>query len=154
MNQLSNLQNNLFYSGIGGMLLFLLFCAPGLSFAQETDTTRQMLELKRKQRSLDFPQNTERSMSGGLMTKMGTYNAPTEGQYYHPPFMGQKYLDMAVEAYYKEMEENFGGWFWNFLRSVSPYIRVQFAPLEPPKMQFPDRNNPLWESYTDDSKRQ
>ncbi len=154
MNQQNNFYSSLLFAGINA-LLFLLLSAPGVSFAQETDTTLQKLELeKRKQRSLDLQQNTERSMSGGMMTKMGTYDIPSEGQYYHPPFMGQKYLDKAVEAYREELEEMGGGWFWNFLRSVSPYVRVQFAPLDGPAMQFPDRDNPLWKSYTDDSKKQ
>ena len=156
MNQFTKLYPRILVTGIGGLLFLLLSLAPEYSYAQETDTTRQELELqKRKQRSLDLNQQSDRSMSGGMMTEMGTYNMPSEGQYYHPPFMGQKYLDRAVEEYRKEMEDRMGGgWFWNFLRSVSPYIRAQFTPIGPPDMIYPERDNPLWRSYTDDSKKQ
>lgn len=128
----------------------------GTSAAQDADTTRQNLEFQKgKRRSLDLRQHSERSMSGGIMSDMGTYDIPQEGQYYARPFKGQYYLDKAVEEYRKELEEQIGGdWFWQFLRAVSPYIRLQLGPLYRPELQYVDRDNPLWRSYTDDSKKQ
>lgn len=137
------------------MLLLLCLLSPLIALGQETDTTRQELELEKKKRSLNLERQLDRSTSGGIMTEMGTYNVPNETQYYKQPFMGQHYLDMAVEAYRKELEDRIGqNWYWQFLRAVSPYIRLQLAPLNVPELEYVDRDNPLWRSYNNDEKRQ
>lgn len=138
------------------LLLVVVLAMPIWCYAQETDTTRQNLNLQgQQQRTLDLERQSDRSMSGGIMSRMGTYNVPTEGQYYDRPFMGQYYLDKAVEAYRREMRNGInGGWFWQFLKTASPFIRLQLGPLNMPDMEYVDRENPLWKSYTDDSKKQ
>ncbi|MDZ7680703.1 MAG: hypothetical protein U5J63_03065 [Fodinibius sp.] len=137
-------------------LFLLATLQPLCVHAQETDTTRQELNIEdQNSRTLNLQQRTDRSMSGGVMSDMGTYNVPSEGQYYDRPFMGQYYLDKAVEAYRQEMESGInGGWFWQFLKSVSPFIRLQMGPMTMPEMEYVDRDNPLWESYMDESKMQ
>ena len=136
-------------------ILFLSLLFPGLVVAQETDTTRQELDFDTTQQEVNLQQQYDRSMSGGMMSNMGTYNTPSEGQYYKRPFLGQKYLDQAVEAYRKEVENRMGGsWYWRFLKAVSPYIRLQLGAFQGSQMNFVDRNNPLFQSYKDDEKRQ
>lgn len=132
---------------VGTALLFL-WLLPGLCFGQDQDTTRQNLDFEQEQRDLNLRQ-FDRSMSGGMMTEMGTYQIPSENQYYKPPFKGQQYLDQAVEAYRKEIENKVGeGRFWQFLKAVSPFIKLgAFQTLE---LEYPDRDNPLWQSYSND----
>lgn len=131
--------------------LFLCFLLPISAVAQETDTTRQQLDLDTGQRDIQL----DRSMSGGMMSKMGTYNMPSEGQYYKRPFMGQKYLDQAVEAYRREIENQVGeNWYWQFLKAVSPFIRLELGAFQGPQMEFIDPDHPLFESYRDDEKKQ
>lgn len=80
---------------------------------------------------------------------MGTYQVPTEKQYYIPPFKGQYYLDMAVEAYRKELENRIGDdWYWQFLKAISPYInnQFQFGFYNMYDIEFVDRDHPLLES--------
>lgn len=137
--------------------LLLLIFLPGLVLAQETDTTRQDLDFEQEQDDLNIQQQFDRSMSGGMMTEMGTYQIPNETQYYKRPFKGQEYLDEAVEAYRKEIEDQMGGnWYWQFLRAVSPYINNQFefGVYQINDWNPVDRNNPLWESYKNDEKKQ
>lgn len=137
----------------------ILICALllGLSFtasAQETDTTSIEIE-EEKPRSLDLDRNLDRSMSGGSMTEMGTYSMPSKTQYYRPPFEGQESLDRAVEAYRKEMEEKLGeNWYWQFLKAISPYIRLHLGVSEFNSLQIVDRDNPLFKSYNSKEKRQ
>lgn len=131
--------------------LFLIFLLPISAVAQETDTTRQELDFDTQQRETQL----DRSMSGGMMSKMGTYDMPSEGQYYKRPFMGQKYLDQAVEAYRREIENKMGGnWYWQFLKAVSPFIRMELGAFRDNELIYVDRDNPLFKSYKDDEKKQ
>ncbi|SMO65066.1 hypothetical protein [Fodinibius sediminis] len=140
---------------VGGIFL----CLPFASAAQERDSTRQELELEEDEPApvllnLQF----DRPASGGVMTEMGSYEVPEETEYYQPPFKGQEYLDMAVEAYRKELEKHIGpDWLSKFMRAVSPFINNQFEfgfygiyDMEPTVK----RDNPLFQSHTDDSKKQ
>lgn len=128
-----------------------------LVVAQETDTTKQEIDQEIRQRSINLNQRFDRSMSGGVMTEMGTYNVPDDKQFYKPPFKGQEYLDQAVEAYREEIKNQIGnGWYWNVLRAISPFINNQFEfgvyriyDWEPI-----DRDNPLQKSYNSNEKRQ
>jgi len=98
----------------------------------------------------------DREMTGGKMTKMGSYDVPTETEYYTPPFKGQEYLDMAVEAYRQELEEHMGSnWFWKFLDTISPYIYndFEFGVYQINDMPIVDRNNELFKSYRSNDKR-
>lgn len=149
-----DMKNNIFYkSGMSrhiGTALLILWLLPGLCLGQDQDTTRQDLDFEQEQRDLNL-QQFDRSMSGGMMTEMGTYQIPSENQYYQPPFMGQKHLDRAVEAYRKEIENRVGeGWYWQFLKAVSPFIRLELGAFQTLEMEYPDRDNPLWQSYSND----
>lgn len=130
--------------------LILFFLLPSLVLGQDQDTTRQELDFE-KRRQLDIQQQLDRSMSGGVMTEMGTYQIPSETQYYQHPFKGQEYLDMAVEAYRKEIENQVGdNWYWQFLKAVSPFIRLELGAFQTMQLEYPDRDNPLWQSYSND----
>ncbi len=124
--------------------------------AQETDTTSVIIEDGREaQRDLNFERRFDRSVTGGSMTEMGTYSIPNETQYYHAPFEGQESLDRAVEAYLQEMENRMGeNWYWQFLKAVSPYIKLHLGVSDFNTLQFVDRDNPLFRSYNSDEKRQ
>jgi hypothetical protein len=143
------------YKNFWGLLMLAFLVLPIMAHAQEADTTKKELDLERENRQLDIPRQFDRSM-GGSMTEMGTYDVPTETKYYKRPFKGQEYLDMAVEAYRKEirnkMQEN---WFWHFLEAVSPFINNQFQfGFYNTDVPFVDRDNPLFKSYKDKEKKQ
>ncbi|MCW9706616.1 hypothetical protein [Fodinibius salsisoli] len=137
------------------LIVGLFFLLPALATAQETDTTRQELNLEPEQeRPLQQPE-FDRPGSGGIMTEMGSYQVPEETQYYQPPFKGQEYLDMAVEAYREELEKRMGNnWFWKFLDVVSPYINNQFefGVYQIYDQPVVDRDNPLFKSYQNNEK--
>jgi len=138
-----------------GIILILLTVFIPLSvYAQEADSTKK-LETG-KQRNLNFQQELDRSVSGGKMTEMGSYDVPTETHYYKRPFKGQEYLDMAVEAYRKEVENSWqNSWYWQFLKAVSPYINNKFEfGFYNTDVPIVDRDNPLFQSYKDRNKKQ
>lgn len=137
-------------------MLLILF-APVLVVAQETDTTKQEIDQEVRQRSINLNQRFDRSMSGGVMTEMGTYNVPDDKQFYKPPFKGQEYLDQAVEAYREEIKNQIGnGWYWNVLRAISPFInnKFEFGVYRIYDWEPIDRDNPLQKSYNSSEKRQ
>jgi hypothetical protein len=130
----------------------LLLGTPLDAMAQETDTTKISIDQDEEgETSLQLDQQYSRSVSGGALTEMGTYNVPNSTQYYHAPFEAQNELDRAVEAYRKEMEKN---WYWHFLRAVSPYIRLHLGVRDFNTLQIVGRDNPLFQSYTNNDKRQ
>lgn len=130
----------------------LLLGSPLDGAAQETDTTQISIEQDEEGEALlQLDQQYSRSVSGGALTDMGTYNVPNSTQYYHAPFEAQAELDRAVEAYRKEMEEN---WYWHFLRAVSPYIRLHLGVRDFNNLQIVGRDNPLFQSYQSNEKRQ
>jgi hypothetical protein len=129
---------------------------PVLTLAQETDTTRQEIEPEQEEQKLNMQSKFDRSMSGGIMSEMGSYEVPSETEYYTPPFKGQEYLDMAVEAYRKELERSIGpDWMWQFMKTVSPYINNQFefGVYQIYDLPIVDRDNPLFQSHGNDEKR-
>lgn len=128
---------------------------PNAATAQETDTTRQDLDLELGAPSPQYLRpGFDRPAAGGVMTNMGSYEVPEETEYYEPPFKGQEYLDMAVEAYRKELEKHIGpDWLSKFMSAVSPFINNQFefGFYQIYDMNSTvDRDNPLFESYTND----
>lgn len=130
----------------------LLLGMPLDGTAQETDTTQISIEQDEEAEApLQLDQQYSRSVSGGALTDMGTYNVPNSTQYYHAPFEAQAELDRAVEAYRKEMEKN---WYWHFLRAVSPYIRLHLGVRDFNNLQIVGRDNPLFQSYQSNEKRQ
>ncbi len=138
-------------------LLLLLGMVPVITLAQETDTTRQEIEPEQKEQKLNMQSKFDRSMSGGIMSEMGSYEVPSETEYYTPPFKGQEYLDMAVEAYRKELERSIGpDWMWQFMKAVSPYINNQFefGVYQIYDLPIVDRDNPLFQSDSNKQKRE
>ncbi|NGP86737.1 hypothetical protein G3569_00110 [Aliifodinibius halophilus] len=98
-------------------------------------------------------QSLDRSTTGGSLTQMGTHGVPRKNLYYQPPFKGQMHLDKAVEAYRKEISGTVGkGWFWSFLKAISPYIKLELRAFETMQMEYVDRDHPLWKTYTNDDK--
>lgn len=132
---------------ISGFLVCLLF--PVLALAQETDSTRRNLHLQNQRQQL-LQQPLERQLSGGIMSEMGTYQVPEKTQYYTPPFKGQEYLDMAVEAYRRELEERIGPqWLSKFFKTVSPFInnKFEFGVYQIYDLPIVERDHPLFQSY-------
>lgn len=133
----------------------MLFLLPVIVAAQEVDTTKQELNLEPEPEQLLQQPQFDRLGSGGLMTEMGSYQVPEETQYYQPPFKGQEYLDMAVEAYRKELEKRIGNnWFWQLLDTISPYVynQFEFGVYQIYDQPVVDRDNPLFKSYQNDEK--
>lgn len=143
----------LFLVGIAFVLL------PVAVMAQERDTTRQELDLEQQEQSPNMlqPEQFDRPASGGIMNEMGSYQVPEETEYYQPPFKGQEYLDMAVEAYQEELEKQIGpDWLSRFMRAVSPFINNQFefGFYQIYDLPVVERDNPLFQSYTDDEEKE
>lgn len=141
----------------GGLVLVLTLFAPTLVSAQETDTTTQQIERDEQQRRIILDRQFDRSMSGGAMTEMGTYNVPDDKQFYKFPFKGQEYLDQAVEAYRENIKNQPGnGWYWDVLRAISPFINneFEFGVYGIHDWDPVDRDNPLQKSYNSKEKRQ
>lgn len=143
------------YITFWGLLISIGILAPSAVLAQEADTTKKELNLNQKN-NLGFERELDRPVSGGKMTGMGAYNVPTETKYYKRPFKGQDYLDLAVEAYRKEVKNDLGNnWFWQFLKAVSPYINNSFEfGFYNTDVPYVDRDNPLFQSYQSKEKRQ
>lgn len=128
---------------------FLLVFSPAQSLAQERDTTSTTIEQDEEEdASIQLDQQYNRSVSGGSLTDVGTYDVPSSSQYYRAPFEAQKELDQFMEEYRKEMEESA---YWNFLRAVSPYIRLHLGISDFNQLQIVGRDNPLWQSYSNDT---
>lgn len=129
-----------------------LFAVPEDGAAQEIDSTRISIEPDEETDTpIQLDQQYSRSVSGGALTDMGTYNVPSASQYYRAPFEAQKELDQFVEEYQKEMEKSA---YWHFLRAVSPYIRLHLGVSDFNQLQIVGRDNPLFQSYQSDEKRQ
>ena len=127
---------------------------PLLSSAQETDSTSiDIADEPEESRNINLGRQFDRPITGGDLTEMGTFSVPRENQYYQRPFKGQEYLDLAVQAYRRELESGIdGGWFWRFLKTVSPYIRMELGAFETMQLQYIDRDHPAFDSYKSDEK--
>jgi hypothetical protein len=142
--------NNFFIVILTGCCLLFGLSKQGL--AQETDTTRITIERdEEKDDPIQLDQQYNRSVSGGALTDMGTYEVPSSSQYYEAPFEAQKELDRFMEEYRKEMKESA---YWNFLKAVSPYIRLHLGVRDFNTLDIVGRDNPLFQSYQSDEKRQ
>lgn len=130
----------------------LLFGVSKQGLAQETDTTRITIEQDEEgDAPIQLDQQYNRSVSGGTLTDMGTYNVPSSSQYYKAPFEAQEELDRFMEEYRKEMEKSA---YWNFLKAVSPYIRLHLGVRDFNTLDIVGRDNPLFQSYQSNEKRQ
>lgn len=141
-------------------ILFILVVLAGVLFvvypepaaAQETDTTNVVLDPEDDEEApIQLDRGYERSVSGGSLTDMGTYQVPGRNQYYIPPFEAQKELDQFMEEYREEMKKN---WYWQFLRATSPFIRLHLGVRDFNTLDIVGRDNPLFQSYKNKQKRQ
>ncbi|MDZ7659688.1 hypothetical protein [Fodinibius sp.] len=131
---------------VGSGFLLLGVSKQGLS--QETDTSSVTIDQDDQSNDpIQLDQRYNRSVSGGALTDMGTYNVPNSTQYYQAPFEAQKELDQFMEEYRKEMEKSA---YWHFLRAVSPYIRLHLGVRDFNTLNIVGRDNPLWQSYSND----
>ncbi|WP_445664740.1 hypothetical protein [Fodinibius sp. AD559] len=131
---------------------FLLLGVYKQSFSQETDTSRVTIEQEDEANApIQLDQQYNRSVSGGALTDMGTYDVPSSSQYYQAPLEAQKELDQFMKEYRKEMEKSA---YWHFLRAVSPYIRLHLGVRDFNNLQIVGRDNPLFQSYQNNEKRQ
>lgn len=131
---------------------FLLLGVCKQAFSQETDTSGVAIEQgDEANASIQLDQQYSRSVSGGALTDMGTYDIPSSTQYYQAPFEAQKELDEFMEEYRKEMEKNA---YWHFLKAISPYIRLHLGVRDFNNLRIVGRDNPLFQSYQNDEKRQ
>lgn len=144
------------HSGLVILFGFLLLVLPFVCQGQETDTTKvEIGEQDKTERRIKLDRQFDRPITGGSLTDMGTYNVPSENQFYQRPFKGQKYLDMAVEAYREQLKNQVGdNWYWQFLKAVSPYIRLELGAFQTMELQYVDRDNPLFQSYRDPEEKQ
>lgn len=131
---------------------FLLLGVYKQGFSQETDTSRVTIEQEDEANApIQLDQQYNRSVSGGALTDMGTYDVPSSSQYYQAPLEAQKELDQFMKEYRKEMEKSA---YWHFLRAVSPYIRLHLGVRDFNNLQIVGRDNPLFQSYQNNEKRQ
>ena len=104
-------------------LVFLLSLQPARG--QQSDTAQTTKELE-EQRILQ-PYQFERSTTTHIrMPSSGTYGVPEPKEYYQHPFLGQKYLDIAMAAYRESLKEGKGGLLLRFLNKIAPFINNQF----------------------------
>lgn len=141
---------------ICGAILALAVFLPALALAQETDTTRQSVELEKRKQALKLKYQLDRAASEGMLTESGVHAVPEPTTYYSPPFKGQEYLDKAVEAYRRELEERMGpDWLYNFFRAVSPFVnnKFEFGVYQMYDLPVVDRENPLFQSNNSKDER-
>lgn len=112
---------------IVGITALLVVALTGPGYAQQTDTTQTTKEMDLRQRQIPQPYHSERSTNNFLLPSSGTYGVPEPTEYYTPPFMGQKSLDAAVEAYRKRLKEGMGNTLlFQFISKIAPFVNNQF----------------------------
>lgn len=133
----------------------LLFCSLFLAGvltanAQQADSTKRTFFLNPKPKSFKIQPHSERSMGSYTLPQSGVFEMPDETQYYTPPFKGQYYLDLAVEAYREEQKDKLGlNWLFQFLNAIAPYVNNQFefGVYRINDMPVVERDNPLFRSH-------
>lgn len=129
--------------------IILLAVLPLSVWAQETDTTRDSVEIEQREETLKLKYQLDRPASEGYLSESGVHAVPEPMEYYKPPFKGQESLDIAVEAYRRELEKRIGpDWLYKFFRAVSPFINNQFefGFYRINDLPVVDRDNPLFQS--------
>lgn len=133
----------------------LLFCSLFLAGvlaanAQQADSTKRTFFLNPKPKSFKIQPHSERSVGSYTLPQSGVFEMPDETQYYTPPFKGQYYLDLAVEAYRQEQKDKLGlNWLFQFLNAIAPYVNNQFefGVYRINDMPVVERDNPLFQSH-------
>lgn len=125
-------------------------------FAQQSDTTRQNREINPKPESFTERAHTERKMGEFMLPESGVFSYPERVEPYREPFMGQYYLDIAVEILRKEQEGKLGKMWMQILRTVAPFVNMQFqfGVYDIEDLPIVDRDNPLFQSYQNPEKKE
>ena len=132
------------------VVVLLWLGAAHAGVAQQTDTAQPSRELQ-EQRELQ-PYHSERTTTTHIRTpSSGTYGVPEPKQHYRHPFMGQKYLNVAVKAYQEQLKEDQGGALLRFLDKIAPFIlnKFQFGVYRIYDMPIIERGKPLQEPQMD-----
>lgn len=110
-----------------GIVVFLLLGLTQRGWSQQSDTTQTTEEIELEEQPFPQPYHSERSTNNFLLPSSGTYGVPEPTEYYTPPFMGQKHLDAAVEAYRKRLKEGLGNsLLFQFISKIAPFVNNQF----------------------------
>lgn len=133
-------------------ILFCSLCwaAASIAYAQQADSTRRTFFMRPESGSSINQPHSERSMGTHSLPQSGVFEMPEETQYYTPPFKGQYYLDLAVEAYRQEQRDKLGlNWLFGFLNAIAPYVnnQFQFGVYRINDLPVVARDNPLFQSY-------
>lgn len=133
------------FFAVGLVLIACSACVQPV-FGQQSDTSRVTKELE-EQEPFFQSYHSERSVGNLYMPKTGTFNVPEPKQYYTPPFMGQKYLEIALAHYYKKLKEEEGGPLYRILKIIAPYINngFEFFVYQIYDMPIVDRDQPMLE---------
>lgn len=116
-----------YHFAASGIVVFLLLGLAQQGFSQQSDTTRTTEEIELEVQPFPQPYHSERSTDNFLLPSSGIYGVPEPTEYYTPPFMGQKHLDAAVEAYRKRLEEGLGNsLLFQFISKIAPFVNNQF----------------------------
>lgn len=132
----------------------LFFCSIFLGWnaqaiAQQADSTKRTLEINPKPDSFTDRPHSERRMGEFILPESGIFLYPEPTRYYQEPFMGQYYLDLAVEALREEQRNRLGGTWMQVLRAIAPFVNMQFqfGVYDAYDLPVVARDNPLFQSY-------
>lgn len=124
--------------------------------AQQADSTERSFFLNPKPPSFKISPHQERTVGAFTLPQSGIMEMPEETQYYTPPFKGQYYLDLAVEAYREEQKDKLGlNWLFRFLDFISPYVNneFEFGVYRINDLPVVERDNPLFQSHKNKDER-
>ncbi len=129
----------------GCCLTFVIIILAGRAHGQQSDTTEVVRELEQEDEIIQ-PYHSERAVGNMFMPETGMFGIPEPKQYYAPPFMGQKYLEIALAAYYEKytMEKSL---LYRFINAVAPFIdnQFEFAVYRIYDLPIVERDHPLLE---------
>ncbi len=129
-----------------GIIFILLLGVVDIGMAQERDTTKTERPIRSRPLLFEMEGHSERSVNNIPLPSSGVYKVPEETKYYKPPFMGQHYLDMAVEAYREEQRDKLGlNKLFRFMNMLAPYVynQFEFGVYQIENLPIVDRDNPL-----------
>lgn len=132
------------------LFCFLFLLVSHFAYAQQADSTRRTFFMNPESESRTFRPHSERTIGSLTIPESGVYEMPEETQYYTPPFKGQYYLDLALQAYREEQRDKLGmNWLFGFLNAIAPYVnnQFQFGVYRINDLPVVARDNPLFQSY-------
>lgn len=112
-------------------------------FAQRSDTVEIARERKLQEYSFQS-YHTDRAVGNMMMPQTGKFSVPEPKKYYVHPFMGQQYLEAALQHYYKKWDAQ-KSLLFRFINAIAPYINngFEFAVYRIYDLPIVERNNPL-----------